>query len=94
MPMELLQQLAERRLPCVIESPAEVDQLRVLRAAGLVVAMFLRPPGTQEQQAEVLAITPQGRQALGLAGHQPSAELRAMPRKFMANSASCSTSTA
>lgn len=34
--LELLRQIAERRLPYTIYAPALIDQLRVLRAAGIL----------------------------------------------------------
>ena len=69
MSMELLRQIAEQRLPYTIYAPALIDELRVLRAAGLVTAFV--PPVEQMQcgaqshkPAQVLAITPKGRKAL------------------------------
>lgn len=63
MPMELLKELAERPLPATFTNLAEIDKLRVLRAAGLVAAM-LPAPGAPEGFARVLAVTPKGRVAL------------------------------
>jgi hypothetical protein len=56
MPMELLRHIAQQPLPYTVYAPAELDKLRVLRAAELVTA-FHKP-------AQVLAITPKGRKAL------------------------------
>ncbi|MCB1977848.1 MAG: hypothetical protein M9919_04250 [Burkholderiaceae bacterium] len=63
MPMELLRELARTPLPCTLSEDADIDRLRVLRAAGYVAAM-LPTPGSQSRLGRVLAITPQGRQAL------------------------------
>ncbi len=64
MPMELLKELADMPLPATFTTTAEVDKLRVLRAAGLV-AVMLPAPGAPDGFARVLAITPKGRVALG-----------------------------
>lgn len=63
MPMELLFTLAQSRLPVTIEKPSDLDKLRVLAAAKLVDAQ-LPDVGAQDQKAEVLAISQQGRAAL------------------------------
>jgi hypothetical protein len=69
MPMELLRQIAQRRLPYTIYAPAEIDKLRVLRAAELITAFI--PPAEElpcgsesHRPAQVLAITPKGQKAL------------------------------
>lgn len=65
--MDMLQQLARRSLPATVESVAEVDQVRVLRAAGLVAAMIVKAPeprGDATHIARVLAVTPAGHRAL------------------------------
>lgn len=69
MPMELLRRLAAEKLPMALYAPADIDRLRVLRAADLVAALI--PPveslegGAQvHKAAQVLCITPKGRQAL------------------------------
>lgn len=69
MSLELLKKLAERKLPCIIDSPSDIDKLRVLRAAGFVAAMFLHRPNASDaakahEEAQVLAITAAGREAL------------------------------
>lgn len=63
MPMELLVELARLPLPATFTRLAEIDKLRVLRAAGLIATM-LPTPGAPEGFARVLAITPEGRVAL------------------------------
>jgi len=77
MPMELLKQLAETELPVALYAPADIDRLRVLRAAGLVTALI--PPvetlegGAQvHKAAQVLCITDQGRLALADASEPAS----------------------
>lgn len=69
MTMELLKRLADQELPMAVYAPAEIDRLRVLRAAELVTAMI--PPvetlecGEQvHKAAQVLSITAQGQFAL------------------------------
>jgi hypothetical protein len=69
MPMELLRRLADMELPLALYAPADIDRLRVLRAAQLVEALI--PPvetlegGAQvHKSAQVLCITSKGRQAL------------------------------
>lgn len=69
MPMELLRRLASQELPAALYAPADIDCLRVLRAADLVAAMI--PPvetlegGAQfHKAAQVLYITRKGRRAL------------------------------
>ena len=69
MPMELLRLIARQPLPYTVYAPADIDKLRVLRAAGLVSA-FVPPAGplpgggTSHRPAQVLAITRQGHEAL------------------------------
>ena len=69
MSMELLRRLAAQELPEALYAPADIDRLRVLRAADLVVALI--PPvdilegGEQvHKAAQVLRVTPKGHRAL------------------------------
>lgn len=69
MPMELLRRLATQELPTALYAPADIDRLRVLRAADLVAALI--PPvetlegGAQlHKAAQVLRITEKGWSAL------------------------------
>ncbi|WP_254789545.1 hypothetical protein [Variovorax sp. OV329] len=68
--MELLKQLADMDLPAAFYAPADIDRLRVLRAAELVEAL-IPPVETLERgahlhrTAQVLCITLKGRMALG-----------------------------
>lgn len=66
MPMELLRELADRRLPHTLTDPADIDKLIVLRAAGMVAAFVPATgnDGTLRGPARVLAITPDGQAAL------------------------------
>jgi hypothetical protein len=69
MPMELLRQIAQQPLPHTIYAPAEIDKLRVLRAAEFVTAFIppaeALPSGCESHRpAQVLAITEKGQQAL------------------------------
>jgi hypothetical protein len=69
MAMDLLNQLAGSRLPVTLFNPVEIDQVRLLRAAGLVIALTpaasdpLALAGTAGG-AQVLAITQKGREEL------------------------------
>ncbi len=69
MPMELLKQIAVSRLPMSFRTPKEIDEVRILRQAGLVIAFVPAPadPLTlsgAEPAAQVLAITEKGREEL------------------------------
>ena len=69
MPMELLRQIAEEKLPFTVFAPADIDKLRVLRAAGLVTAFIppveeMRSGAEMQKAAQVLAITAKGIEAL------------------------------
>lgn len=69
MPMDCLRRIAERDLPCSVYDLAEIDNLRVLRAAGMIMA-FLPPPeplphgALSQKPAQVLAITRKGWEVL------------------------------
>ena len=67
-PIEMLRQLAQHPLPVTVESSADVDKIRVLRAAGLVMALFMKKTPQADYKealsARVFAITAQGRAAL------------------------------
>jgi hypothetical protein len=74
MPVELLKAIATKPLPLTITDPAEIDKLRVLRAAGHVVAM-MPMPGTDQAFARVLHITRKGRYAVAEASSELRGEL-------------------
>jgi len=72
MSMEFLRVLSEQKLPYVVHTPADIDRLRVLRAAELVTAFI--PPSAHapderaiHQLAQVESITTKGRLALNKA---------------------------
>jgi len=77
MPMELLKRLADIDLPVALYAPADIDRLRVLRAAGLVEAL-IPPVETLEggahlhKTAQVLCITDKGRIALADEAAEPA----------------------
>lgn len=79
MPMELLRQLADKEMPLALYAPADIDRLRVLRAADLVVAL-IPPVETMEggaqvhKAAQVLCITPKGQEALASMKPTPLAD--------------------
>ncbi len=69
MPMECLKFVARQKLPCHVFDAAEMEKLRVLRAAGLVEAFIPSPDlpvrsGMIHTPATVLEITVKGRLAL------------------------------
>jgi hypothetical protein len=82
MAMNLLERLATSRLPVTLTSPAEVDQVRILRAAGLVIALT-PPPGDPlsscagDRYAQVLALTQKGLEEL----HRSTYPAHASPPK-------------
>lgn len=69
MPMDLLKQIAASRLPVSFRTPKEIDEVRILRQAGLVIAFVPAPADPlklagAEPAAQVLAITEKGREEL------------------------------
>jgi hypothetical protein len=67
MPFEYLREIAQTQLPLTVDQEANIDKLRVLRAADLVSVMLPSTTTTTAdapQFARVLAITPKGRQML------------------------------
>lgn len=88
MTMNLLRQIAGSRLPVSFYRSEEIDSVRVLRAAGLVVALVPAPSGPlalsgSRPAAQVLAVTQKGRDELSKLGYEdvrpPRWRLR-MPR--------------
>jgi hypothetical protein len=69
MSMDLLKQIAASRLPVSFRTPKEIDGVRILRQAGLVIAFVPAPSDPlklsgAEPAAQVLAITEKGREEL------------------------------
>lgn len=64
MPFEYLREIARTQLPLTVDTEANIDKLRVLRAADLVSVMLPSATADAQQFARVLAITPKGRQML------------------------------
>lgn len=64
MPFEYLREIAQTPLPLTVDQEANIDKLRVLRAADLVSVMLPSATADSQQFARVLAITPKGRQML------------------------------
>ncbi|MET3373573.1 hypothetical protein ABIC89_002635 [Variovorax boronicumulans] len=69
MTMEYLRHLAEQKLPCETFAVPEIDALRVLRAADMIMAFIpardaVGHDGENNKPAMVLAITQKGRLAL------------------------------
>ncbi|MDM0041250.1 hypothetical protein QTH89_03725 [Variovorax sp. J22G21] len=69
MTMNLLKQIAGSRLPVTFYRSGDIDQVRVLRAAGLVIALVPSPSkplslSGPPSAAQVLAVTQKGREEL------------------------------
>lgn len=74
MTMDLLRQIASSRLPMTFYRSEDIDRIRVLRSAGLVVALVPAPsdPLTLSgapSAAQVLAVTQKGREELASFGY-------------------------
>jgi len=69
MAIDLLKQLASSSLPATFCTAEEIDKVKLLRAAGLVIALTSPPnassPSGIPDTAQVLAITQKGREELG-----------------------------
>jgi hypothetical protein len=63
MAMDMLRELASARLPATFRTATEIDKIKLLRAAGLVIALTSASSGTSDA-AQVLAITEKGREEL------------------------------
>ncbi len=63
MPLELLYKMSQSPLPATITDVADIDKLRVLRAAGHI-SVLLPHLKAKKPFARVLAITKEGREAL------------------------------
>jgi hypothetical protein len=77
MTMNLLRQIASSRLPMLLYRSEDIDQVRILRAAGLVVALVPTPSApragpSSAAAAQVLAITQKGREELAKFGYPES----------------------
>lgn len=82
MAMDMLKELAGSPLPATFRTPAEIDKIKLLRAAGLVIALTPAPskamPSAPVDAAQVLAITEKGREEL--ARFMLPGETHAMPQ--------------
>jgi hypothetical protein len=72
--MNMLQEIASSRLPITFHRNEDIDRVRVLRAAGLVVALVPAPSdpialGGSPTAAQVLAVTQKGREELARFGY-------------------------
>lgn len=70
MAIDLLRQLASSSLPTTFRTAEEIDKIKLLRAAGLVIALTPSSPSASSPSgipdtAQVLAITQKGREELG-----------------------------
>ncbi|MDP9929169.1 hypothetical protein J2X90_002023 [Variovorax paradoxus] len=77
MSIDFLHTLAKCRAPLTLTDPEDINKLLVLRAAGLVVALTLRPVAGKSEVARFLALTPDGRSALDLASARPPRQAEA-----------------
>ncbi|WP_447774109.1 hypothetical protein [Variovorax boronicumulans] len=91
MTMNLLKHLASSRLPQSITSPEDIDKVRILRAAGLVIAFVPAPSNPltlsgPERATQVLTITQKGREELlrfhASHGKSPDADRMHAPETF------------
>jgi hypothetical protein len=93
--LQLLHDIAQQRLPMDIMDMAEIDKLRLLRAAGLVSMLITNKPVDADPPqwacvARVLAITPEGVQALRVAAQGETLRLAA-PALVIDHAATSST---
>ncbi len=97
MTMNLLKQIAGSRLPDSFSRTEDIDQVRLLRAAGLVTALVPAPSepvslSGSPSAAQVLAVTEKGREELAQLGFPVSGPHRwrsLMPRiKALAHASS------
>ena len=72
MSVDFLRQIAATPLPKSFSNPKDIDAVKILRRAGLVIALIDPPP---ESAATVFAITEEGRAEL-LRFHYPEREGR------------------
>ncbi|QSI31067.1 hypothetical protein GNX71_16405 [Variovorax sp. RKNM96] len=77
MTMNLLKQIAGSRLPVSFYRTEDIDQVRLLRAAGLVIALVPSPSDPASltgspSAAQVLAVTQKGREELATFGYPES----------------------
>lgn len=66
MPEKFLDALARRDLPAFVTQQSELRLLRRLHGAGYVDARFFPEARTDDQFAELRAVTPLGRRVLGI----------------------------
>ena len=67
MSIEFLRALAKRPAPVTLTNPRDIDSLLVLRAAGMVAALTFKSDARGREVGRFLALTPDGRSALGAA---------------------------
>ena len=66
--IEFLRALAKLPAPVTLTHRRDVDNLLVLRAAGLVAAFTLKTDDGRREVGRFLALTPDGRDALAMNG--------------------------
>lgn len=77
MSIELLRQIAATPLPTSFAAAKDVDAVRILRQAGLVIAVLEEPP---EGAVKVVAITEKGNEELLRLRYPQSRALDPVPR--------------
>lgn len=80
--MHLLAKIATSRLPMALNSDEDIDKVRILRSAGLVIALVPAPIDTTawsgpDRSAQVIALTQKGRQEL----QEPREGAESTPRR-------------
>lgn len=84
MSMDLLRQIASSRLPLTFHHPDDIDRVRLLRAAGLVIAMIPAPSDPLKlsgpaDAAQVLAVTQKGLEELASFSYPAASQDAAKP---------------
>ncbi|MEJ1170733.1 hypothetical protein [Variovorax sp. CCNWLW235] len=79
MSIEFLRVLAKHPAPVTLTNPHDIDNLMVLRAAGLVAALTFKPDAGGREVGRFLALTPDGRSALGAANDGSTCGVQAIP---------------
>ena len=88
MAMDLLKQIESSRLPMYFRSLEDIDKVRLLRAAGLVIAFVPAEPDiaiAPERTAQVVAITQKGREVLRQGGNRDDPLVDGKARKNVAD---------
>ena len=90
MSIEFLRALAKCRAPLTLTDPQDINSLLVLREAGLVVALTIRPEAGGREVDGFLTLTPEGHSLLDLSRENPPRQFgeAGAPGKLFRNEAS------